>query len=94
MRLPPESGGAGSFPRARLEAARSALQCVASFGPQAGTGTWYGPAPRGGIPQQGAPSTSKPAVIKEPDSVLLASGHRMPIIGLGTYAVKSVEVIK
>jgi hypothetical protein len=33
-------------------------------------------------------------VVKEPDSVLLASGQRMPIIGLGTYGITSADVVK
>jgi hypothetical protein len=43
---------------------------------------------------QASAAAAKPEVIKEPDSVLLSSGQRMPIIGLGTFQVESADVIK
>ncbi|GLC37300.1 hypothetical protein PLESTB_001138800 [Pleodorina starrii] len=62
---------------------------------RAGTGTWNGPAPRGAqgaASQAGAGADAGP--VKEPDSVRLANGVRLPLIGLGTAAIKDPEIIK
>ncbi|GLI59279.1 hypothetical protein VaNZ11_001128 [Volvox africanus] len=62
---------------------------------RAGTGTWNGPAPRGmqGSARQGGPSPDR-GHVKEPDSVRLANGVRLPLIGLGTAAIKDPQIIK
>ncbi|GIL46419.1 hypothetical protein Vafri_3418 [Volvox africanus] len=62
---------------------------------RAGTGTWNGPAPRGmqGSARQDGPSANS-GHVKEPDSVRLGNGVRLPLIGLGTAAIKDPQVIK
>lgn len=60
---------------------------------QAGTGTWNGPAPRGYRHAQQAPP-APPATIAEPDFVRLATGAKMPIIGMGTAALKEASSVK
>ncbi|EFJ45425.1 hypothetical protein VOLCADRAFT_94271 [Volvox carteri f. nagariensis] len=61
---------------------------------RAGTGTWNGPAPRGmqGATRQAASSATVSE--QQPDSVRLSNGVRLPLIGLGTAAIKDPEVIK
>ncbi|GFR45609.1 hypothetical protein Agub_g7006 [Astrephomene gubernaculifera] len=61
---------------------------------RAGTGTWNGPAPRGmrGAAGQAAAPATAPA--REPDSVRLSNGARLPMIGLGTAAIQDPEIIK
>ena len=64
---------------------------------QAGTGTWDGPAPRGARHAGGvaaAAAATKPAVIQEPRHVRLSNGSVMPIIGMGTAAIKSAEAVR
>ncbi|PNW77353.1 hypothetical protein CHLRE_10g432900v5 [Chlamydomonas reinhardtii] len=60
---------------------------------RAGTGTWNGPAPRGyrGT-NAAAPAPTGP--VKEPDSVRLSNGVRLPMIGFGTAMIKDPQVIK
>ena len=67
---------------------------------QSGTGTWLGPAPRGyagtatgqAAQQQAAQAAQQP--VREPETILLASGARMPLLGLGTYKLARPEAVK
>lgn len=62
---------------------------------QAGTGTWLGPAPQGAAdPEAAAAAQQQKVVVREPSTVLLSSGQRMPLIGLGTYKMQSAQPIK
>ena len=62
----------------------------------AATGTWNGPAPTGyGNAPRHAQDQSPTATMskREPDTLLLPGGGRLPLIGLGTFKVSSPEVI-
>lgn len=63
---------------------------------QAGTGTWHGPAPRGAAnPEAAAAAAAKQAAaVREPSTVPLSTGQRMPLIGLGTYKLASADAVK
>eukprot|EP00884_Botryococcus_braunii_P023108 jgi/Botrbrau1/9481/Bobra.0252s0099.1 len=64
--------------------------------PEAGggnVGTWHGPAPRGlqGRPEQ-VPNEA-PLQSRQPDYVLLSTGVRLPLLGLGTDKLKTPDCI-
>ncbi len=62
---------------------------------QAGTGTWNGPAPRGYI--RDGVNTAAPvaaAPVKQPETLRLASGQTLPLLGLGTAGIRSPDVIR
>jgi alcohol dehydrogenase (NADP+) len=63
---------------------------------RSGTGTWLGPAPRGAgeAAAAAAAAAAAPKAVREPDSVLLSNGARMPLLGLGTYKIDSPEAVK
>jgi hypothetical protein len=62
---------------------------------QAGTGTWHGPAPRGAAnPEAALAAADKAAAaVREPTTVMLCTGQRMPLIGLGTYKLQSADAV-
>lgn len=62
----------------------------------AGTGTWHGPAPRGAAnPEAALAAADKAAAaVREPATVMLCTGQRMPLIGLGTYKLQSADAVK
>lgn len=60
----------------------------------AGTGTWNGAAPRGWkAPSHASDAPAAAAPVNEPQTALLPSGDRMPMIGLGTYAIDNAQTI-
>lgn len=64
------------------------------------TGTWHGPAPKGrGIaPRHAQDNPEIPEdcvqVTREPDSVVLPGGVRMPLLGLGTFRMTDAADVK
>lgn len=55
-----------------------------------------GPAPRGAANPEAAAAVAaqKAAAVREPSTVLLSTGQRMPLIGLGTYKLQSADAVK
>ena len=82
-------------------AAPSAAHAGSDSMQPAGTGTWHGPAPRGwqaprhaSDPQPAAAAGAAAPAADEPRLSVLPSGDRMPMIGLGTFNIKSADTIK
>ena len=56
------------------------------------TGTWNGPAPRGAPSAGQCEAGSAPT--SQPTTVLLNNGHRMPLLGFGTYKIQSPGALR
>ncbi|WIA20539.1 hypothetical protein OEZ85_004932 [Tetradesmus obliquus] len=66
-------------------------------GTRAGTGTWNGPAPTGARDPAAAAAAAAAANLtaaNEATTALLSTGQRIPMIGLGTYQLKSADAVK
>ncbi|GBF92732.1 alcohol dehydrogenase [Raphidocelis subcapitata] len=64
---------------------------------RSGTGTWLGPAPRGQAQDAqpaAAAAAAPPKPVREPETVLLSNGGRIPLMGLGTYKMASPDSVK
>ncbi|KXZ51511.1 hypothetical protein GPECTOR_12g474 [Gonium pectorale] len=75
------------------QAPAAAGQPASDVHTRAGTGTWNGPAPTGmrGVANQAAAASGP---VREPETVRLSNGVRLPLIGLGTAAIKDPAAIK
>lgn len=62
------------------------------------TGTWDGPAPRGYVAEpmhaQDQPARAAARPVADPEFALLPGGVRMPLVGLGTYAITSSDSVR
>lgn len=74
----------------------TAAAVAAPAPPRAATGVWDGPAPKGWRTPAGAPAASAPVVFnpaKEPRSVLLGNGVRLPLLGVAAADAAGVECV-
>lgn len=59
------------------------------------TGTWNGPAPRGydDVPRHAASEPPPVTTINEPKELVVRGGSKLPLLGLGTYKLDSVDAV-